>query len=185
MHCQSVFAIWMHTWHFTIILTFLSICDFRFLLVLAGKELTSFTVASVELHFGFALNTALICRAVLFLLSRACTQSRPFPYPTPSVRGLGLHKDLGNGGTHLGQVIPHGQRDTPDLMASWSAYRAGQKRMKGGHRVLAFLFPGHLYMWRSRGFLGMDEHLPTKGKWWMHSLSNLAGVQGFCFPYSS
>lgn len=126
MHCQSVFAIWMHTWHFTIILTFLSICDFRFLLVLAGKELTSFTVASVELHFGFALNTALICRAVLFLLSRACTQSRPFLFVLPG--WWGDWRCVGGWEvTQLAQVTPADQRDIDRVWRHAQCIRRGEE----------------------------------------------------------
>jgi len=69
------------------------------------------------------------------------------------------------GGDTAGTGDPTNQRDILGHMISYSVYKAGGRRRKGGtFRVLMFVFPSNHYAQRNPVFVGMAEHLPVKVK---------------------
>jgi len=44
------------------------------------------------------------------------------------------------------------------------------------------LFPSNCYAWWSPAFLGVAEHLPPDGKWWMNASFCFACERSFAFP---
>ena len=60
------------------------------------------------------------------LLSSACTEPRPFLFPTPP------HQRVGWGWTQPGQLTPADQRDARCHMTSCSAYKTGGRTRKRG-----------------------------------------------------
>lgn len=80
-------------------------------LILAGIELISFTVACMELCFGFLLRTVLITEGYFSYLHRGLLSPA---HQQGSWRYIKIWE-----GVQLGYLTPSDNRDIPDHMASW------------------------------------------------------------------
>ena len=153
------------------------------MLLLAGIELTFFTVASMGLFWVCAENSVDNTRMFLLPWSSAYTEARTFLLLTPPQQwgGWGAHA-AGRG---------HSQDSWPQLaQGMFHAIRRHAQHVKlgdGGRGetfgVMAFVFPSNCYMWWSPALLGMAEHPPASGKWWKNSFFCFACRRGFCFTY--
>lgn len=84
-------------------------------LILARMELISFTVACMELCFGFVLKTALITEGCFSYLHRV----KAFSLPTPAhQQGSWRYIRIWEG-AQLGHLTPADYRDIPDHIAIW------------------------------------------------------------------
>ena len=111
--------------------------------VLVLAAIIFFIVASMGLCFGFVLETVLITQGCFSCCWAVPTQSQGlFCFSTPPHQRVGWGCTRSWEGTQLGQLTPTDQRDIPYHMTSWSAYKAGGRRRKGGtFGVMAFCLP--------------------------------------------
>lgn len=74
-------------------------------LVFAGVEFIFFTVAAKDMYLGFVLKNV----DYIGMLSLVLSKDYTFLPPTPPVRRLGMHKNLG--GTQPGELTSRDHRD--------------------------------------------------------------------------
>ena len=111
-------------------------------LVLAGIELIFFTVASMELCFGFLLKTVLIILGCFSYCWAVLTHSQGLFCFSHQWVGWGCTRSWE--GSQLEQLTSNNQRDIPYCTTSCSAYKGGGRRRNGGtFGVIAFVFPSN------------------------------------------
>lgn len=71
------------------------------------------------------METVLTIQGCFVIAGQSSHRAKALLALTPSGRGLGGHKELGE--NKLGQLTTAGQRDTPDHVASCSAGEGGRK----------------------------------------------------------
>lgn len=153
-------------------------------LILSRLVIILFTVAGMELRFGFVLKTVLTMPGCFQWCWAVLSQCQGISAPDPSLPEEEGRMPQGTAGDTSRTADPNWAKKYPTPYGVLlNIYEAGEQGGRGGSfGMTTFVFPSHHLVWQSPTFLEIAEHLPAL-KRWINSLFSFACGCSFCFTY--